>query len=242
MLTRYLPDGTQLGLGGQWIGPTRHHRAELVRRHAVRTYPTPGEGATVVDYGGTRLADTPPEATAILDEIDALAGQVHVDQPWATPRARECSLWLHTVPDTVPDVLLGRCGGERGLWRGYRGAVRGWQPRDYTGWRRPRDYAEWWRPCSLSSVVRAPAGAEGVVTDALTGREPPPVRSLYRPAVAPPRCVHGRGERSSTHRGVTDPSVRAERGVGGRDFSRAGRRWSGSRSLLQAQPLGNEST
>ncbi|MGW5028456.1 FAD-dependent oxidoreductase, partial [Streptomyces albidoflavus] len=44
-LTRFLADGTQLDLGGQWIGPTQRHMADLVHRHAVRTYPTPGEGA-----------------------------------------------------------------------------------------------------------------------------------------------------------------------------------------------------
>lgn len=89
VLTRYLPDGTQLDLGGQWIGPTQHHMTELVRRHSVPTYPTPGEGATIVEYGGKRLADTPPESAELLDQLDTLAGQVRVDQPWSTPRAQE---------------------------------------------------------------------------------------------------------------------------------------------------------
>lgn len=43
-LTRFLPDGTQLDLGGQWIGPAQRHMADLVHRHAVRTYPTPSRG------------------------------------------------------------------------------------------------------------------------------------------------------------------------------------------------------
>ena len=63
--------------------------AELVRRHEVRTYPTPGDGAAIVDFGRQRLADSPPEVTSLLDEIDALARQVPTDQPWSAPHASE---------------------------------------------------------------------------------------------------------------------------------------------------------
>ncbi|MFE1150928.1 flavin monoamine oxidase family protein, partial [Streptomyces albidoflavus] len=69
-LTRFLADGTQLDLGGQWIGPTQRHMADLVHRHAVRTYPTPGEGAALIEYGGQRLDALPAQAADVLSLIN----------------------------------------------------------------------------------------------------------------------------------------------------------------------------
>ncbi|MGW1675864.1 flavin monoamine oxidase family protein [Saccharopolyspora sp. NPDC002376] len=89
VLTRYLPDGTQLDLGGQWIGPTQLNMVELVDRYGIQTYPTPGFGRMVVDYGGQRLEDSPPEITELFDEIDAMAKQIPVDEPWNALRASE---------------------------------------------------------------------------------------------------------------------------------------------------------
>lgn len=89
VLTRYLPDGTQLDLGGQWIGPSQSNIMALVERYGIGFYPTPGQGEMVVEYGGQRVPDTPPEAAAVLTELDALAREIVVEQPWTSPRAAE---------------------------------------------------------------------------------------------------------------------------------------------------------
>lgn len=107
VLTRFLPDGTQLDLGGQWIGPTQLNIVDLVDRHGVGTYPTPGEGAMVVDYHGQRLADTPEEPTALLAEIDVLSRAIDVERPWQSPDAREhdqltFATWLRDRGATEP--------------------------------------------------------------------------------------------------------------------------------------------
>ncbi|MFI0462820.1 flavin monoamine oxidase family protein [Saccharopolyspora sp. 5N102] len=89
VFTRYLPDGTQLDLGGQWIGPTQLNMVELVRRYGIETYPTPGHGAMIVDYGGQRLGDSPQEVLDVFAEIDSMAKQIPVEQPWSAPQAAE---------------------------------------------------------------------------------------------------------------------------------------------------------
>ncbi|RKT88258.1 monoamine oxidase [Saccharopolyspora antimicrobica] len=101
VLTRYLPDGTQLDLGGQWIGPTQLNITELVHRYGIETYPTPGEGAMIVDYGGERLTGSPPEIAELLAEIDAMARQVPVAEPWNAPRAAEWD--RHTFASWIAD-------------------------------------------------------------------------------------------------------------------------------------------
>ncbi|USY22600.1 FAD-dependent oxidoreductase [Nocardiopsis exhalans] len=87
-LTRYLPDGTQLDLGGQWIGPTQHRIRELVDHFGISTYPTPAHGDPVVDIGGERLASPPREVDSLLEEIDLLALQITPERPWDAPEAR----------------------------------------------------------------------------------------------------------------------------------------------------------
>ncbi|WP_127454255.1 FAD-dependent oxidoreductase [Streptomyces sp. B29(2018)] len=98
-LTRFLADGTQLDLGGQWIGPTQRHMADLVHRHAVRTFPTPGEGAALVECGGLRLDALPTEAAEVLASLDRLAREVPPERPWTAPDAvsqdgRTFATWL----------------------------------------------------------------------------------------------------------------------------------------------------
>ncbi|MET9779460.1 flavin monoamine oxidase family protein [Nocardiopsis alba] len=86
--TRYLSDGTQLDLGGQWIGPTQELILELVEHYGVETYPTPRIGDPVVDMGGERLTSPPAEVDALLEDIDLLALQVTPERPWDAPEAR----------------------------------------------------------------------------------------------------------------------------------------------------------
>lgn len=87
-LTRYLPDGTQLDLGGQWIGPTQRLISALVEEYGIGTYPTPAHGDPVVDFGGERLTSAPREVDDLLEEIDLLALQIIPERPWDAPEAR----------------------------------------------------------------------------------------------------------------------------------------------------------
>ncbi|MBL3807829.1 flavin monoamine oxidase family protein [Streptomyces diastaticus] len=113
-LTRFLPDGTQLDLGGQWIGPAQRHMADLVHRHAVRTYPTPSRGAALIEYGGRRVEELPAEAAEVLAALDRLARAVPPDRPWSAPGAagqdgRTFASWLAATgaPPAARD-LVGR--------------------------------------------------------------------------------------------------------------------------------------
>lgn len=104
VLTRLLPDGTQLDLGGQWVGPSQHEMRELIARYRVPTYPTPEHGRAVVDYEGTLVDALPPEAMALRGELDRLSREVPADAPWTHPRAR---CWDGT---TLASWLAGRTG------------------------------------------------------------------------------------------------------------------------------------
>lgn len=111
VLTRFLPDGTQLDLGGQWVGPTQLNIMDLVDRHGIGTYPTPGDGAMIVDYDGRRLTGTPDEPAAILSRIDAMARGIDVEQPWRSPHAREqdqltFATWLRDQRASGPAVTF----------------------------------------------------------------------------------------------------------------------------------------
>ncbi|MGW1839478.1 flavin monoamine oxidase family protein [Streptomyces sp. NPDC002067] len=89
-LTRFLPDGTQLDLGGQWISTGQHRITELADRYGIATYPTPEYGSAVIDYDGEHRTALPDEVTALLHELDTLCGQVPVKSPWT---AADAVLW-----------------------------------------------------------------------------------------------------------------------------------------------------
>ncbi|REE97728.1 flavin monoamine oxidase family protein [Thermomonospora umbrina] len=108
VLTRVLPDGTQLDLGGQWVGPTQRHMQRLIAEYGLETYPTPEYGRPILDYGGTRPDRRPDEIVALLDRLDDLSRQIFPERPWDHPRAQEwdtltLAAWLSTqnAPDTA---------------------------------------------------------------------------------------------------------------------------------------------
>jgi monoamine oxidase len=81
-LTRVLSDGTQIDLGGQWIGPTQHNIHRLVEEYGIATYPTPAEGNKLLVYGDRRLAGTPESVRQLLAELDRLSAQIPLNAPW----------------------------------------------------------------------------------------------------------------------------------------------------------------
>lgn len=86
-LTRFLPDGTQLDLGGQWISSGQIRISELVRHHGIATYPTSQYGSSVIDYDGEHLTALPDEVTALFRDLDTLCGHVPVKSPWTAADA-----------------------------------------------------------------------------------------------------------------------------------------------------------
>lgn len=86
--TRYLADGTQIDLGGQWIGPNQHNILRLVRDYGIDTYETPTEGDELVVCGGRRLTSPPAEVTRILQKLDRLSTEIPLSSPWLHPSAK----------------------------------------------------------------------------------------------------------------------------------------------------------
>ena len=87
--TAYLPDGTQIDLGGQWIGPTQDHMYRLAKKYKVEVFPSQGVGNDIVYYDGQFLDEEPPEVGELLDQLDELALQLNLKKPWETPNAKE---------------------------------------------------------------------------------------------------------------------------------------------------------
>jgi len=85
--TRYLDDGTQIDLGGQWLGPTQDAMYELAAAFDVATFPTAAHGAAIYRLGTRLRPDLPPDVTELLNRIDALARHVDTSQPWDSPTA-----------------------------------------------------------------------------------------------------------------------------------------------------------
>ena len=102
--TEHVPGGGWVDNGGQWIGPGMTKILELAREVGVATFPTYGDGNSILVYNGSRNvygADDPnslgipvPEADlrdfmGAVMEIDKLSGEVPPEAPWEAPRARE---------------------------------------------------------------------------------------------------------------------------------------------------------
>ncbi|MGX7829827.1 flavin monoamine oxidase family protein [Actinokineospora sp. 24-640] len=119
VLTRYLPDGTQLDLAASGSARRSSTWRGLVDRYGVRTYPTPDGGVPVFDLDDRHLTGTPPEVAEIFAELGSLSRQVCVEEPWSGPWAEQwdrstVATWLEgkRVPPAVfrfVDRMV--CGG-----------------------------------------------------------------------------------------------------------------------------------
>src|SRR3954447_16518371 len=98
-------DGEIADLGGTFIGPTQDHIAALVKELGIGTFPTYNTGDNVfIRTDGRRetfASNTPVFGTAPADpeiaadivaavaQLDSMASEIDVKQPWAHPKAAE---------------------------------------------------------------------------------------------------------------------------------------------------------
>ncbi|MEH1165133.1 FAD-dependent oxidoreductase [Micromonospora sp. CPCC 205539] len=94
VLTRWLPDGTQLDLGAQWIGPTQDRMYALVAEYGLGTFASAAAGAPAVLWAGRRRAEPPAQVSRVLDLLDGYAAQLDPAAPW---RAPEATRWDGTI-------------------------------------------------------------------------------------------------------------------------------------------------
>lgn len=97
--TQTFDDGTYLDLGGAWIGPTQDRIYKLAREFGVETFPTYDNGQSTQAFRGKirryngLIPPLPLGALLSLDraikQLNKLARTVNLQQPWATPNARQ---------------------------------------------------------------------------------------------------------------------------------------------------------
>ncbi|MCX5065312.1 FAD-dependent oxidoreductase [Micromonospora lupini] len=113
-LTRWLPDGTQLDLGAQWIGPTQDRMYGLVAEHGLVTFTSAAVGASTLLWGGARRREPPTPVARVLGVLDEYAAAVDPAAPWEAPEAARwdattLGCWLRaTAGDTDTADYLGR--------------------------------------------------------------------------------------------------------------------------------------
>lgn len=83
--TKWLDDGTQIDLGGQWLGPTQDRMYELADEYGVKTFPTQLFGKGQYHYLDGVHDNEPEEMLELLEAIDELADQVDLDHPHESP-------------------------------------------------------------------------------------------------------------------------------------------------------------
>jgi monoamine oxidase len=105
--------GEVADLGGTFIGPTQNHIAALVKELGIGTFPTYYKGNNVyVDSEGnaqtydgsnpvfgTAPSDprVAPDTAAVVVQLDSMASELSVKEPWAHPKAAE---WDSTTLDS----------------------------------------------------------------------------------------------------------------------------------------------
>jgi monoamine oxidase len=91
--------GNVVEVGGQWIGPTQHRLRELADELGVATFPTFGDGESVIEWRDEikRYAGLIPRLNPaiLLDyeqasrRLHRLAKRIPAEAPWTAPNARE---------------------------------------------------------------------------------------------------------------------------------------------------------
>ncbi|MGG5316503.1 flavin monoamine oxidase family protein [Enterococcus sp. AZ072] len=83
--TKWLEDGTQIDLGGQWLGPTQDRMYELAEEYGVPTFPSQLFGKGQYHYLDGVHDQEPAEMLELFEVIDELADQVNLDHPHQSP-------------------------------------------------------------------------------------------------------------------------------------------------------------
>ncbi|MHA4947415.1 FAD-dependent oxidoreductase [Micromonospora sp. SD19] len=94
VLTRWLPDVTQLDLGAQWIGPTQDRMYALVAEQGLTTCASAAFGAPTVLWAGERRGEPPAQVARVLGLLDEYAARLDPAAPWQAPEAGQ---WDRTV-------------------------------------------------------------------------------------------------------------------------------------------------
>ena len=85
VLTRWLPDGTQIDLGAQWVGPAQERVLGLLRSHGVATFPSAAHGRPLVTWTGPtgqRCTAPPASVSRVFDALTELGAGVDPASPW----------------------------------------------------------------------------------------------------------------------------------------------------------------
>lgn len=111
--TRYLDDGLQIDLGGQWIGPTQTRMYELAAEYGSEIFPLQEVGETFALIGGKRESGMVESVQQALAALDELAATVNLQEPEATPHAAELDdqtlqSWLLANVEEEAVALVGR--------------------------------------------------------------------------------------------------------------------------------------
>jgi len=87
-LTRYLDNGLQIDLGGQWFGPTQTRVYELAKEFGIKTFPLQEVGESRWHADATDEAAS-AEVQRVFDLVDDLAQTVDLADVAKTPEAAE---------------------------------------------------------------------------------------------------------------------------------------------------------
>jgi monoamine oxidase len=125
VLSHTLQGGSYSELGGMFTGPTQDHIQALARDFGVALYPTYNTGNNVFVGGDGRReefpSDTPlgtapadplvaPDIALAVTQLDEMATQVDVDEPWSSPHAEEwdrqtLDTWLRAHTSGNPEFM-----------------------------------------------------------------------------------------------------------------------------------------
>ncbi|MET8547724.1 flavin monoamine oxidase family protein [Micromonospora zamorensis] len=94
VLTRWLPELTQVDLGAQWIGPTQDRMYALVAEHGLATFASAAAGAPTLLWAGQRRAEPPADVARVLSLLDEYAARLDPAAPWRAPEAAQ---WDRTI-------------------------------------------------------------------------------------------------------------------------------------------------
>lgn len=83
-----LEGGAVAELGGQFIGPTQERLAALAAELGIETFPTYDEGERRVRVRGREDVALVSFA-GIVEQLDAMAAELPLEEPWTAPRALE---------------------------------------------------------------------------------------------------------------------------------------------------------